>query len=185
MPTPELHNVYLTEAGDGTGPISHLGDYSVTPVTIWYAPPSPQTFLVKRLTVLLGDGGSGWRPGNYGAVPALDPGLKVSIQDAEGQDILRLDAGHRITCNACWTFRSGFSIYSTTGVGDDYLTVVWDFRESNGVLVPLTQGQRFAVELTDDLTALVEHQFRLDGLIPQMDKRRRSWDESVGLQYIS
>lgn len=184
MPIPELRGYYLSEAGDGTGPPDAIGDYSATPGEFWYAPSDDQTFLAKQLIVALGDGGQQWLPERYGAIDQLDPGIKVSVQNPGGEDLVRLDAGVRVVCNACWVRASGDTIYATTGASDDYQLVIYDFVETHGVYLPLTKTQRLVLTLEDDLSELSVHRFFVKGFVPRMDKRRHSWDESVGLHHL-
>ena len=74
---------YLTLAGDGTGSINVIGNYS-TPEIVYLQPPPGTVYLIDRMTIYVKDVGS-CELSKYGADPGgISPGWTLRLQDDSG-----------------------------------------------------------------------------------------------------
>ena len=158
-------NRHLDTVGDGSG--SHDGnvDGSTTSVLFCLNPPTSGAHVIHRLHVVIEDGGS-FRTNTYGALAELANGLRVGyFNTATGAIVEDLTATHAITSNFGWALHAYPATLYEWGGGNSHLVAIWDFAEDGlSLLVDSGDPTRcFGVEVRDDLTGLVAHEFIVYG----------------------
>jgi len=158
-------NRHLDTVGDGSG--SHDGnvDGSTTSVLFCLNPPTSGAHVIHRLHVVIEDGGS-FRTNTYGALAELANGLRVGYFNTDtGAIVEDLTATHAITSNFGWALHAYPATLYEWGGGNSHLVAIWDFAEDGlSLLVDSGDPTRcFGVEVRDDLTGLVAHEFIVYG----------------------
>lgn len=158
-------NRHLDTVGDGSG--SHDGnvDGSTTSVLFCLNPPTSGAHVIHRLHVVVEDGGS-FRTNTYGALAELANGLRVGYFNTDtGAIVEDLTATHAITSNFGWALHAYPATLYEWGGGNSHLVAIWDFAEDGlSLLVDSGDPTRcFGVEVRDDLTGLVAHEFIVYG----------------------
>jgi len=164
-------NRHLDTVGDGTG--SHdanvdgsRGEGEGGPVLFRINAPANKTHVIHRLHVVIEDGGN-FQTSTYGAISGgLASGLRVGYFDTTTNAILDdLTAGHPIKTNFDWSLHAYPATLNAWGGGNQHLVAIWDFAEDGCSLhVNSLQPNRcFGVEVRDDLTGLVAHEFVVYG----------------------
>lgn len=158
-------NRHLDTVGDGSG--SHDGnvDGSTTSVLFCLNPPTSGAHVIHRLHVVVEDGGS-FRTNTYGALAELANGLRVGYFNTDtGAIVEDLTATHAITSNFGWALHAYPATLYEWGGGNSHLVAIWDFAE-DGLSLIVDSGDPtrcFGVEVRDDLTGLVAHEFIVYG----------------------
>ena len=164
-------NRHLDTVGDGTG--SHdanvdgsRGEGEGGPVLFRINAPANKAHVIHRLHVVIEDGGN-FQTSTYGAISGgLASGLRVGYFDTTTNAILDdLTAGHPIKTNFDWSLHAYPATLNAWGGGNQHLVAIWDFAEDGCSLhVSSLQPNRcFGVEVRDDLTGLVAHEFVVYG----------------------
>ena len=161
MPTSARISGFFTDSGAG---IQATGDYSVTPETFSLGPPAGESWIVERLIVYIGDGGS-FSANEYGDIAGgLTNGYLVKVVDSGG-DVLTLNDGLPFTTNG----RLGSVCYDVNNVGSgaagaDAITVRWTFSRAGAPLRLIgDNGEAISITFSDNLSLLTEHTFFIDG----------------------
>lgn len=154
---------FLDTVGDGSGTKNANGNYSNSGgQNFLYVASDPVPSVLWRLIVNIRDGGGGFSADGYGGLAALSNGITISVRDSGGGVLLNITDDVPIQSNGDWArfcFDTGVDDF---GSGDDFLKVRWTFANSGRPLI-LNPGERFVVNLADDLTGLTSHYFNLQG----------------------
>jgi len=152
---------YLDTDGDDTGTKNAIGDYSST-ADIFYFEPTRRAE-IARMVIHIRDDGS-WRHERYGGISGgLTNGVRIRVSDDDGV-VINLDGGVAIKTNASWG-RVCYDVrIDTVGAGQTMLSSRWTFMKS-GIPIALDpdRGEKLEVVLNDDLSALEEHYFMVQG----------------------
>lgn len=156
---------YLDDVGDGSGEKQAIGNYAVTPKAFLIAPPSTQTFEIRRLIILIRGMGP-FRAEAYG--PGQDP-LAVGIRIFRRSPVVGdtdLTDGIPIQSQGAW-MRDPFDVDpADEGPGDDFVGIRWTFGKAGAPLILRgVRGDTLEVLLNDDFTHCVEHTFKAHGVI--------------------
>jgi len=151
---------YLDTDGDGSGTKNAIGDYSVTP-TDFYIQDATANIHLNRMLVTVEDSGA-FDAEHYGNGVTLTNGIKVSVTDAEDNELIDLTDGLVIHTNADWGRQCYDVDVKTWGTGDEVALVRWTFDRTGHPLI-ITRNKKLKVTLNDDLTALVGHFFQVQG----------------------
>jgi len=162
---------YMTDQGDGTGDISYVGDYSITPKTLYLNPAgagSGSIIQIHRMVVSVED--ASMTPETYGTLPALDNGVQFKV--VRGGVDQNIFPGIAIKTNADWggvCFDVDTKDWGSGTPTNDVLVVRWTFAKS-GAPIRLHPGDEFQVILSDDFTGLAQQHFHVQGI----DEGKRS-----------
>lgn len=157
----------MTDQGDGSGDNSYVGDYSVTPKTLYLTPGpnvgSGSTIQLHRMIISImdGNGMTATEWGNLGS--ALTNGLEFKVlRKGVDQGIF---AGINPKSNASWGALCFDVDIKTWGQvpTDDILVARWTFAKS-GAPIRLHYGDEFQINLNDDFTGLVKQHFLVQGI---------------------
>lgn len=157
---------HLDTVGDGSGNHDANVNGSVTPVLFRINAPTNSTHVIHRLHVVIEDGGS-FRTDTYGAITGgLTNGLRVGYFDSTtGAIVEDITNGHPVTSNFDWSMHAYPVTLQEWGGGNSHIVAIWDFAE-DGCSLHLNHLQTnrcFGVEVRDDLTGLVAHEFAVYG----------------------
>ena len=155
---------FLTQSGDGTGPIDAIGNYSAQ-TEFYFQPSSNEILWVSQLIVSVGDNGT-VNNDDYGAINGgLTNGIDIRVRtDGVTSSLL---TGNRIKNNQ--------SLYAISRNNDNInlsgnnriLQVSLDFSERFGAPLVLHGSgtpDRVSVILQDDFTKLEMHRFLVLGV---------------------
>ena len=161
-------NRHLDTNGDGTG--SHDANVDGRPTKVGgpgevlfkINAPAEGTHVIHRLHVVIEDGGN-FLTSSYGAIPGgLTLGLRIGYFNTTTNAIVDdLTDGHPLTSNFDWSLHAYPATLNQWGGGNQHLVAIWDFAEDGCSLhLNSLQPERcFGVEVRDDLTGLVAHEF--------------------------
>lgn len=147
---------------NGTGTYEQASDYSVTPGRFWveYAEP----VVINRMIGSYEDNQS-IAASEYGAGPALTNGIKISIEDANDDEIVDLIEGRTVKTNADWTSFCYDASPIDYGTGANYMAIRWTFGRTGMPLI-LEAGWKLIMTISDDLSGLTSHTFQAQGFYP-------------------
>jgi len=158
-------NRHLDTVGDGTGShdanVDGSEESDLGPQLFRINPPTEGTHVIHRLHAVVEDQGN-FQTATYGALAALTNGLRVGYFNTTTNAIVDdLTAGHPIKTNFDWSLHAYPATLNAWGGGNQHLVAVWDFAEDGCSLhVNSLQPDRcFGVEVRDDLTGLIAHEF--------------------------
>ena len=145
----------LDETGDGTGNISQNVNGSITPVKFLIKPPSTHKYIFTRLNVFAID--SNWNNASfYGATAANANGIRIYIENDSGI-VKEYTDNFKIKRARDWALLAGVDAVSIGSAGADPLTVRWTFeRGGSDIVIDGSKGERFVMEIPDDLTGLID-----------------------------
>lgn len=166
MPTPFFR--HLTDdglPGDGTNNEANVNGV-ITPVPFYAGPTVGKRWTVSRLIIMVEDNAI-FTPETYGGVGTLANGVEIALwQDGVAgtrkHDLLDGDPVNGIAhySELCYDVS-----YQDFGSGNNFATARWTFTASGGaLLLDNKDGEIFVVTINDDLTALVKHNFMIQGL---------------------
>jgi hypothetical protein len=156
--TPEIFR-YLDTAGDGSGTKEAIGDYSAG--VDFKITAATASIDIYRMLVFIEDSGP-LSADQYGNLAALTNGIEVKVKNAAGATTVDLTDGIPIKNNAGWARTCYDSTADDYGSGGNFVKVRWTFSAS-GQPLRIPVGHSFTVELSDNLTGLVEHTFMAQG----------------------
>ena len=156
---------FLDTVGDGTGVTQHSDDFSTTEELYQVDPPAQGFFAILQMMVQIRSNGmmSGEK---YGDQPELTDGIIVGTFDLDDNIIVDLTGGQPIKSNGDWAKQAydaqmmGFGAAAASG--DQYLKVRWNFADA-GQPIFISQGERFAVKLSDDFSGLISQTAQVQG----------------------
>ena len=153
---------FLTQAGDGSGAISAVGNYSGGATDWVIRPTAGETLRVISLAITLADAGKA-KVDDYGFITGgLTNGVDILV--ALGEAPFSILAGNKPKTNAA-LMAIGASALNTTD-DDTYVQVVLGFtQEYAGGLILRGADDRLIVRLNDNFTGLKIHQFLAAGAI--------------------
>lgn len=155
---------YLDTAGDGSGTKNAVGDYSGGEEEFYIAPAADEVMLLYRMLVLIEDG-SAISSEKYGGLTALSTGIEVKIIRGASTLVNDLTDGIVIQSNADWARNCYDATPDETGSGNNLYKVRWTFANSGKpIRLDGALGDRLVVFLNDDLSGLVSHYFKVDGV---------------------
>ena len=146
---------YLDTVGDGSGTKVATGDYSTPDEFLISA--GTDTLKIERMIVYIEDGAA-TAYNKYGAMNALTNGIRIRVKNSSGTFIADLDDGLPIKTNGQW----GRLCYDSTILGGNSVTVRWTFAKA-GQPLTLWPGDSLVVTLSDSMTGLTDHTFRVQG----------------------
>lgn len=174
--TVEYVTRHLTLEGVTGGTYNANVNGSVTPQLFWVGydgDPDTHT-LITRLIIEIRDTGN-FRAETYGILAALTNGVKVGLWDVDpatgepanptGPPDHDFTDGVPIKQNAGWAKFCDEISLKAWSVGDEFLVGRWDFFHGgiHGIVVDESQNHVLGVQVNDDLTGLVEHEFVIQG----------------------
>lgn len=155
---------YLDTNGDGSGTKVATGNYSVAADDFYISPPDGQTYHIYRMIVHIEDD-TGMQVQDYGNITnGISNGVSVLVEDPDSTEILDLTDGLPITTNGEWT-RVCYDVdVKSWGSGNEVLSARWTFAASGSPIV-LPSNWSLIVRLNDDFSTLLDHTFKVQGLI--------------------
>lgn len=143
----------LDETGDGTGNINQNVNGSITPVKFMIKPPVTEKNILKRLNLHAID--LNWNDAKvYGAIGVLPNGIRIYIENDSGI-IKEYTNNFKIKRTHDWALLAGIDTVSIGSAGADPFTVRWTFERSfSDIVIDGAHGERFVMEIPDDLTGL-------------------------------
>ena len=149
---------YLDSNGDGTGTTNAIGDYS-TPDQFYFE--ALKNCSIHRILISVGDA-TGSTAQEYGGLSALTNGVELKVYDQTDTEILDLTAGNPIKSNAEWGKACYDVDLKTWGAGNEILVIRWTFDKA-GTPINLAKGQKISIDLSDNFTGLLSHNFFIQG----------------------
>jgi len=150
----------LDTVGDGTGTKNATGDYS-TPQAFRISAPSGGLYMIERMIVHIRDA-QALSADNYGNLAELTTGVSVKVYNGDTEDVDLTD-GEPIKNHADWDGQCYDGKTTDFGSGNNFYTVRWTFSKAGQPLY-LHGDWNLRVELADNLTGLIKHQFRVQGV---------------------
>ncbi|MFA6213434.1 MAG: hypothetical protein WC714_28615 [Candidatus Obscuribacterales bacterium] len=152
---------FLTAAGNNTGAYNLNGNYSASPLDIYYEATSH--YDLYSLLVVISDNAN-FNQADYGAiVGGLTNGVSFFIKPS-GLPEIPLLSGVSVKHNYEWlTLNHDFVLTSFAGLAQT-ATISFEITEDYGKPINMSSGDRFIVRLNDDFTGLVSHTFGLRGI---------------------
>lgn len=159
---------HLSSAGDGTGTVSFVGDYT-TPANAYIAPGAGEQYAIYRIIVMIQDGG-GMRAERFAGLAApLTNGVLVEKRHTFASPVVvaQYHGAVPVTHNADWGRLAGVDVdIKTWGAGDDVLVARFSFdKAGHPVYLNGDAGEYLTVYLQDDLTGLVDFYIMAQGFI--------------------
>ena len=150
-------------AGTGAETALATGNYAAAPTEFKVTAQANERIFVHRMIVSLVDGAI-VNADVYAGAGVLTNGIKVYVTDRLGAIQYSLtDPAHAIKDVGGWAhYCHDLTIWAGLGAGDDHATVRWTFAKS-GVPVELLPGWSLNVLCQDNLSALTEHRFLMQG----------------------
>lgn len=162
-------NRHLDTVGDGTGShdanVDGSAESDLGPVLFRINAPADGTHVIHRLHVVLEDTGN-FNTNTYGSIAQLTNGLRVGYFNTTTNAIVDdLTSTHPIKDNFGWSLHAYPATLNAWGGGNQHLVAIWDFAEDGCSLHVTSQypDRCFGVEVRDDLTNLVAHEFVVYG----------------------
>lgn len=118
---------------------------------------SREAMYITSLNVTIIGGGGATHNTDYGGIPGLTNGVTVRTVNTTPATVLDLMNGFPVQNNAGWHAIAS-SIYEQTGGVVEFVA-----RMEFGEPVELQDGWQFLVDLNDDFTALVNHNYFIEG----------------------
>jgi len=157
---------FLDTSGDGAGGKNATADYSAASAIFSIQPSAGVSYQITRMMIAIGDG-TNFNTSGYGAAAALSTGIQVRIQNDSGT-LVDLTDGRFVKSNAGWGEHCYDVSHHEFGVGNanEVVLVRWTFAKS-GQRVRLvgSNNERLEVVFKDDLTGLINHNFKVNGYI--------------------
>ena len=137
---------------------------SVTPVVFKLRPPTTGIYVLTRLVVNI-EATQPFRTNTYGSLTALTNGLRVGFfNDTTNEIVNDLTAEHPIKTNVDWAMYAWPVELHAWGGGNSHLTARWSLDGLN-TKMHVSAGSNLAIgiEVRDDLSTLVTHEFVVHG----------------------
>ena len=152
---------YLDTNGDGTGTKQAIGTYALAEEEFFIECPPGTTYVLTRMMIHYSDSGT-LVVDTYGADITLTNGIRIEVQDADGNVILDLCDGELVTSNEGWLAMCyDFSVEAALGASKIF-GARWTFEKS-GTPIVLRPGQKFVLTFEDDFDDLLNHTFMVQG----------------------
>ncbi len=138
-------------------------------------PPAGERWDIARMLVRLEDGSAAFNADKYGAVNALSTGVQIQVGQSDGTVLHYLTgqaedgtSQQTIQSNMDW-FQMFYDVKEAAfGSGNDAIVGRWSFfksnKDSHGLLLDGDRGDELQIVINDDLSGLVAHTFRLEGV---------------------
>jgi len=154
---------FADTVGDGTGSTNAAVDGSSTAKDYMLRPLTGHYLKVARMIVSIEDAGT-FDSASYGNGISMTNGISVGVFDAE-TDVLKQDllGGEPVKTNADWVRHCHDLSLHNFGTGNPVATIRWTFEKS-GDFIYLSNDEYLKISIRDNLTALVNHQFFLNGV---------------------
>ena len=120
-----------------------------------------QKLNVHRMIVNIEDVGN-FSAGAYGNAIVLSEGINVCVRNAADAVLVNLTGTAKVQTNAQWGAYCHDVTLHSFGQGNNTLTVRWTFANM-GKSISLSAGEYLSIELNDDFSGLVHHNFMLQG----------------------
>ena len=153
---------YLDTAGDGSGSKHANVDGTFTPVPFKLTCPLGQKYDLQRMMVYVVDKGK-FKPDRYGVDRVLNIGITCEVQDPVGVQIIDMFDDIPVRVNPDWAcICYDVDITDGTASQNNSLAARWTFAET-GRRMAIQNGESLVVTIRDDLTALTDHRFFVQG----------------------
>ena len=153
-----LHFDYLSNGST----INAIGNYATTERFKITCEPGSRQLHIYRMIIYIEDVGA-FKSAKYGVDIDLTEGIHVKAHAADDSVLADLTAATPVKTNAQWGSLCYDVRLNTYGTGNNgALTVRWTFNNA-GAPVSLSEGEYLAVDLKDDFTGLVTHNFMAQG----------------------
>ena len=159
--------------GDGTGETNAVGEYQDAEpgegeTEFFVTMPEGEAMIIGSGRFYIEDAGA-FDSGKYGNSLVLVNGIKLHLQDADGNIVLDFfQDGGVIMTNAQLAAIGQLPVYLDFGQGNNSLVVSWT-AESFATHLLLTHENKLVVTLNDDFSDLVQHRFIVYGHNPFID----------------
>ena len=172
MPMPNryidpVNNLYelLSTAGDGTGTVNAIGDYS-TPDDFYIQPPVGKLYEINRMIVHI-QSASNLKQLGYGSLSALTVGISVIVGHGSTGVLEKMLNSHAIKSNDNWAGQCFDTEAMDYGTGvPKAIAVRWTFSKSGSpIWLNGNNANKLIARLSDDMTGLTEHHFHVQGII--------------------
>jgi len=152
-------HILMTAAGDGTGTSNFIGNYSVTPIDLYYQ--ATKTFELFSLQFNISDGGA-FAQTDYGNITALTNGLKFFFKPAGLPEVPLF--GSVVVHNNLELVQlaSRFDLVQWSGTPQTFIAHVHTI-EQYGCPLQLAIGDRVIIRLNDNFTGLINQVFTIGG----------------------
>jgi len=139
-------------------------DGSVEPVVFKLRPPTTGIYVVTELVVNI-EASQSFRTNTYGSLPQLTNGLRIGYFDDETNAIVEdITAEHPIRKNVDWAMYAFPVELNSWGGGNSHLTARWSLGDvGTKMIVQAGSNLAIGVEIRDDLSSLVTHEFVVHG----------------------
>jgi hypothetical protein len=156
----------LDTNGNGSGTVNAIGDYSGGSATPFYITPQAvgTQMVLSRIMIYIEDDNNQFTLANYGGATALTTGVWPRVVRGNGQTV-SLSGSLRVKSNADWQAMCYDVQMTSFAAGNNYLNARWTFSRSGWPIV-LNFGDQLQFYMQDSLTALIRHEFMVQGYIP-------------------
>jgi hypothetical protein len=168
QPADTLIFQFLTDDGTASGEYNANGDYASTSTNFYIRCPSTASsgvsYYIYRMIVEIEDT-KGMEPEEYGNLgSALANGYSVQVMDASLAVLQDIEGGHPIVDNTSWALLGyDVDIEGWTNTTNEVVFAKLDFVQATGSPLWLRPGERLNVDLTDNMTGLIQHHFKVQG----------------------
>lgn len=155
---------FLTENGDGTGTHNAIGDYSITPLTLFIQPPPRVVYQLTRFFISLE--GTGFRWERYGGIiGGVTNGLELKVLNDDGVLNDLTDAVVAHTCGD-WSLHCFDAEIREDPGGGDLFQMRWNF-DGAGQHITLhgDTADRLSITFNDNFSSLVHQYYKVEGWV--------------------
>jgi len=162
-PQAQIINRYLRLSGSVAETNNANGDYSTNTGSFYLQPPAGEIWRVHRMMINILNTGSATAINEYAGISELSNGIQVKVVNGTTQDFTNNDPVKKLTDWAAYCYELDLKNKVNNG-NTCYVGVRWTFANS-GQEVRLIGDNNDRIEVTcrDDLTALSEHRFLIQG----------------------
>ena len=158
---------YLRD-GNGAGSIHAIGNYLAVPDTFEWRPETHRMAHITRMIVLIEDDDNFGATSYGGIVGGLTNGIHINVRNSLDGDaiVADLDDQEPVYTNTDWAglCHDMTAFVFGTGQNNQVATVRWTFEKAGGpLMLHGAKGHYLTVELSDDLSTLVDHRFLIQG----------------------
>ena len=162
-PQGHIVNRYLRLSGSDAGTNNAVGDYSTNTGSFFCSPPAGEIWRVHRMIVTVLNTSSATNIDQYAGIAALSNGIQVKVQNGITQDLTNNDPIKKLIDWATYCYDLDLKNKVNNG-NTCYAGVRWTFANSGQEIRLIgDNGDKIEVTCRDDLSALAEHHFLIQG----------------------
>ena len=153
---------FLSSNGDGTGTTDAIGNYSVTPLTLYIQPDPEEVLVINELICHVSDSGK-FLQGVYGSLASpLTNGIIIQVSDNSGI-ILPITNSHPIKSNDDYMHLTEMALQDFGGVADSLRASFTASHFGTELLLHGALNQKLEIIISDNCTGLDDHHFIVHG----------------------